>query len=109
MKKLLTYVICPLIIIGLAYLIVNSIMEPVKFNKERTAREADAITLLKDIRTLQVAFKSANGRFSPCVDSLKMFYESGKMDISGCSIRRSCFPALRNRYRPGWADRSRCR
>ena len=28
-----------------------------------------------------MAFKSVNGRFSPSVDSLKMFYETGKMDI----------------------------
>ena len=40
-----------------------------------------AIQRLKDIRTLQVAFKSVNGRFTPSVDSLKMFYESGQMDI----------------------------
>ena len=81
MKKLLTYVICPLIIIGLAYLIVNSIMEPVKFNKERTAREADAITLLKDIRTLQVAYKNVHNHYAPVMDSLIDFYNNGEMTI----------------------------
>ena len=81
MKKLLTYVICPLIIIGLAYLIVNSIMEPVKFNKERTAREADAITLLKDIRTLQVTYKDTYGHYAPVMDSLIDFYNKGKITI----------------------------
>lgn len=81
MKKLLTYVICPLIIIGLAYLIVNSIMEPVKFNKERAAREADAITLLKDIRTLQVAYKNVHNHYAPVMDSLIDFYNNGEMTI----------------------------
>ncbi|MBR4771143.1 MAG: hypothetical protein IK009_00215 [Bacteroidales bacterium] len=81
MKKILTYVICPLIIIGLAYLIVNSIMEPVKFNKERTAREADAITLLKDIRTLQVAYKNVHNHYAPVMDSLIDFYNNGEMTI----------------------------
>ena len=81
MKKLLTYFICPLIIIGLAYLIVNSIMEPVKFNKERSAREADAITLLKDIRTLQVAYKNVHNHYAPVMDSLIDFYNNGEMTI----------------------------
>lgn len=81
MKKILTYVICPLIIIGLAYLIVTSIMEPVKFNKERAARESDAITILKDIRTLQVAYKNVHNHYAPVMDSLIDFYNNGEMTI----------------------------
>ena len=63
------------------WLIVKSVQKPVKFNQELEARSEVGIQRLKDIRTLQVAFKSATGRFSPNVDSLKMFYETGKMDI----------------------------
>ena len=40
-----------------------------------------AIQRLKDIRTLQVAFKSVNGRFTTTVDSLADFYNNGKMAI----------------------------
>ncbi|MBO5595512.1 MAG: hypothetical protein J5917_01930 [Bacteroidales bacterium] len=65
----------------LAWVIVKSVQKPVKFNNELKARSEVGIQRLKDIRTLQVAFKSVNGRFSPSVDSLKMFYETGKMDI----------------------------
>jgi len=81
MKKLLTYVICPLIIIALAYLIVKSIQQPVQFNKERSAREADAITILKDIRTLQVAYKNVYNHYAPAIDSLVDFYNNGEMTI----------------------------
>ena len=81
MKKLLTYVICPLIIIALAYLIVKSIMQPVQFNKEKAAREADAITILKDIRTLQVAYKNVYNHYAPAMDSLIDFYNNGEMTI----------------------------
>ena len=81
MKKILTYVILPLIIIALAYLTVSSIMEPVKFNKERAAREADAISLLKDIRTLQVAYKNVYNHYAPVMDSLVDFYNNGEMTI----------------------------
>ncbi|MBR5735861.1 MAG: hypothetical protein IKX60_03605 [Bacteroidales bacterium] len=81
MKKLLTYVILPLMILALAYLLVKSIMEPVKFNNEKAAREADAITLLKDIRTLQVAYKNVYNHYAPSMDSLIDFYNNGEMTI----------------------------
>ena len=69
------------LIVLLAWLTVKSVQKPVEFNKEVAARSQVAIQRLKDIRTLQVAFKSETGRFSPTMDSLKMFYESGKMAI----------------------------
>ena len=63
-KKLFTWLVLPLCIIGLTYLIVDSIMQPVRFNKEKEYRESIAVQRLKDIRTLQVAFKSVNNRFA---------------------------------------------
>ncbi len=74
-------ILLAVIICLLAWLTVKSVQKPVKFNQELKARSEVAIQRLKDIRTLQVAFKSVNGRFSPTVDSLKLFYETGKMDI----------------------------
>ena len=68
-------------VVLLTCLIVQSIQKPVKFNQEVEARSQVGIQRLKDIRTLQVAFKSENGRFSPTIDSLKIFYETGKMNI----------------------------
>ena len=65
----------------LVWLTVKSVQKPVEFKKEVATRSQVAIQRLKDIRTLQEAFKSVNGRFSPSVDSLKLFYETGKMDI----------------------------
>ena len=76
LEILLAVIICLLV-----WLTVKSVQKPVKFNQELKARSDVAIQRLKDIRTLQVAFKSVNGRFSPTVDSLKLFYETGKMDI----------------------------
>jgi hypothetical protein len=76
LEILLAAIICLLV-----WLTVKSVQKPVEFNKAVASRSQVAIQRLKDIRTLQVAFKSVNGRFSPTVDSLKMFYETGKMDI----------------------------
>lgn len=79
--KIILEVLLAALICLLVWLTVKSVQKPVNFNNELKARSQVAIQRLKDIRTLQVAFKSVNGRFSPTVDSLKMFYETGQMDI----------------------------
>lgn len=79
--KIILEVVLAVIICLLVWLTVKSVQKPVEFNKAVSARSEVGIQRLKDIRTLQVAFKSVNGRFSPTVDSLKLFYEEGKMDI----------------------------
>jgi len=80
-KKLFTWLLLPVAIVALVYAIVSSIMEPVNFNKQRSYREEVAIQRLKDIRTLQVAFKSVNNRFTASADSLKDFYLNGEMAV----------------------------
>lgn len=81
MKKVLTYAVLPIVIIALAYFIYSSIMEPVRFNKEKAQREAVAIQQLKDIRTLEVAYKSVYAKFTADPDSLKEFYNNGEMEV----------------------------
>ena len=81
LKKVLIYLIFPLAIIGLGYMIVESVMEPVRFNNDKAAREAVAIQRLKDIRTLQYAYKSEYGRFTASFDTLKSFYLDSSMKV----------------------------
>ena len=80
-RKVFTYLILPLAIVGLTYAIVKSVMEPVDFNKHKAYRESVAVQRHKDIRDLQVAFKNVNGKYSSTIDSLKLFYNEGKMKI----------------------------
>ena len=80
-KKIFTYFILPVAICGLVYLVVQSVMEPVNFNNATDARKKVAIERLKDIRTLQVAFKSETGHFTSSLDSLKDFYNNGKIKV----------------------------
>ena len=82
LKKVLTYLILPAIIVGLVYLIVQSIMEPVEFNKHKAYRTEIAVQRLKDIRDLQVAYKNVNARYASTMDSLILFYNEGKMKIA---------------------------
>ena len=79
--KIALEIVLAAVIVLLVWLLVKSIQKPVKFNNEVAARSQVGIQRLKDIRTLQVAFKSENGRYSPTMDSLKLFYETGKMNI----------------------------
>ncbi|MBO4263233.1 MAG: hypothetical protein J5871_00960 [Bacteroidales bacterium] len=79
--KVLVEVLLLCISLVLLYLIYSSIMKPVNFNKQKAFRESVAIQRLKDIRTLQVAYKGIHNRFLSTVDSLKIFYESGQMVV----------------------------
>ena len=81
-RKVFTYLILPLCIAGLVYLNVDSISEPVNFKKHREYRESVAVQRLKDIRELQVAFKNVNAHYASTVDSLKQFYNEGKMKVT---------------------------
>lgn len=81
MKKILTLLVLPAIIVVLGVLIWNSIQEPVVFKKERESREKVAIQRLKDIRTLQTAYKSKFGKFTENMDTLIDFYNNGQITI----------------------------
>jgi hypothetical protein len=81
MKKILIIVVMPLIIIVLGYLIYRSVQQPVIFEKQRKIRESVCIERLKDIRTLQVAYKSRFNKFTGDLDTLIDFYKNGEITI----------------------------
>ena len=82
LRKVLTYLVLPACIAGLTYALVQSIMEPVKFNKHKDYRTEIAVQRLKDIRDLQVAYKNVNARYASTIDSLILFYNEGEMTIT---------------------------
>ena len=79
--KILIEILLAVLAVLLVWALYASIMEPVNFEKEQKSREEVGIQRLKDIRTLEVAFKSVNGHFTADIDSLKNFYNNGKMDV----------------------------
>lgn len=81
MKKIFTYLILPVLVILLGYLLYYVIQEPVKFDKVKKAREAVAIQSLQDIRTLQDVYKTENGHYTSSLDSLVDFYRNGQITI----------------------------
>ena len=92
LKSLLTWLVLPAVIALLVYVIVNSIMQPVRFNKEKDYRQSVAVQQMKDIRTLQVAYKGETGKFAPSIDSLVKKSPSFK-NLKGNDLNQALYQA----------------
>ena len=79
-KKIVS-VLLLFVIAGLVYVIVQSVMQPVNFNKQMEYRKDVGVQRMKDLRTLQEAYKSVYGRFSQSADTLADFYKNGQMEV----------------------------
>ncbi len=79
--KAILSILLALVCLFLVYKIYDGVMQPVRFEKDVNARKKVAIQQLKDIRDLQVAYKSVNDRFTASFDTLKQFYKTGQMEV----------------------------
>ena len=70
-----------LIIIVLGYLIVESIMEPIRFNQEVEVREQATIYRLIDIREAQKAYKDVYKKYTGSFDTLIAFVDTGSFTV----------------------------
>lgn len=70
-----------LVIIVLGYLIVDSIMEPIRFNQEVEVRERSTIDRLIDIRDAQKAYKDIYKRYTGSFDTLIAFLDTGSFTV----------------------------
>ena len=64
MKKTYVQIALVLVILVLAYLIYESVMEPVRYNQERNRRREIVINKLKDIRVVQLNYRNVNGEYA---------------------------------------------
>lgn len=80
-KKIIIQIVLVVSAIVLTVLVYNSIMKPVKFNEEVSKRELIIIEKLKDIRTMEVAYKSVFNRYTGSFDTLIDFMKNGKLPI----------------------------
>ena len=74
-------IVFTIIIFVLAYFLLESIMKPIRFNKEKDAREAAIKERLIDIRTAQEAFKSVKGYYTGSFDTLITFLEADSLPL----------------------------
>jgi hypothetical protein len=79
--KLLFQIIYAVLIIILGYLLVDNIMDPIRFKKERKHRENAAIERLKDIRKAQESFKDKYGKYTGSFDTLITFIKTDSFEL----------------------------
>jgi len=71
------------ILIGLlSFMVYNSIMRPVRFNKVKEERYAQVIENLKDIRQAQLAHKTVIGKFEKNPEKLIAFLDTAKFTLT---------------------------
>ena len=69
------------VIVVLAYFVVESILRPVRFNEEVSSRNEVVIQNLRDIRTVEMAYKTLNGKYSASFDTLLDFLNNGIIPV----------------------------
>lgn len=74
-------IVFTIIIIVLAWFLIESIMKPIRFNKEKDARESVIKERLIDIRTAQEAFKSVKGYYTGSFDTLVTFLKTDSLPL----------------------------
>ena len=78
--KKITLILIPINII-LAFFVYDSITSEVEFNKQAKERIAENVQKLKDLRTLQIAYKKENDVFADNFNSLLDFLENDSTTI----------------------------
>jgi len=76
--QIILWIVC----IVLGYLIYRSVTGPIEFKKVKQERFDKVISVLKDIRNSQEAYKTVNGKFANDFKSLIAFVDTGKYTIT---------------------------
>ncbi len=80
-KNNIIKIVLAVIIIFLAYEVYDSIMRPVRFNKEMRVRGNQVIQKLKDIRSSEFAYKSINRKYTGSFDTLIDFIKKDSIPV----------------------------
>ena len=81
MKNNIIKIVLAIVIIVLAYFVYESILEPVRFKKDKNIRELEVIQQLKDIRTSQMIYRSINNKYTPSFDTLIEFLHNVEIPV----------------------------
>lgn len=76
------YQILLLVVVAvLSYFVYESIMAPIRFEKEKDRRYEATIQRLKDVRTAQLAYRSRYNKFTGSFDTLITFLKEGHFKV----------------------------
>ena len=68
--KLVVQIVLAAVVVLLGYLLVDSIMKPIRFERAKDVRYQATIERLKEIRTAQEAYRSVYHRYTGNFDTL---------------------------------------
>ncbi|NER08944.1 hypothetical protein SAMN06265375_1011578 [Muriicola jejuensis] len=80
--KTIIQIVLWIVCIALGFLIYKSVTGPIEFKKVKEQRFARVISVMKDIRNSQEAYKTVNGKFASDFQSLIAFVDTGKYTIT---------------------------
>ena len=69
------------LVAALGFALYSTIMNPIRFNKEKETRSVDVIERLKDVRKAQLAFKEVNRIYARNFNELIPLIDTGKFTI----------------------------
>ncbi len=81
MKSTLIKVALGIVILVLGYLLVASILRPIRFEEEISKRNALIVAKLKDIRSAQTFYKQLNNSYTGSFDTLFDFLRTGQIPV----------------------------
>ena len=81
LKIAIINVLLTAVAVFLAIMVIRSIKAPIDFGNEKSAREAQVVQHLKDIRDIEVQFKQANNRYTSSFDTLIDFAKNHEIPI----------------------------
>lgn len=81
MKKTIIQIVLAVVIIALAYMVYESVMAPVRFNKEYDFRSKKVIEQMKKVRSAQMLYKQMNAKYAPNFDTLVEFLREGEIPV----------------------------
>lgn len=79
--RIIINLVLAVIVLGLVWVLIGSIREPIAFKAEKEKRERAVVAKLMKIRTAQEAFRNIKGGFAPDFDSLAMILETDSFAI----------------------------
>lgn len=79
--RLAINLILALIVVGLIWVLISSIREPIAFKAEKEKRERAVIDRLMQIRTAQEFYRDVTGTFAPNFDTLTDVLRNGEFTI----------------------------
>lgn len=79
--KTVYQIVLAILIVVIAYFVYESIMSPIRFEKEKNKRYDVTIQRLKDVRTAQLAYRSRYSKFTGSFDTLITFLKEGEFKV----------------------------